>query len=213
MKERKKTVVILISSLVLLIFGIYFAYYRAKASAKLTSCTNHVIQLKFIFLFQLKNSDGLIQLPYDKNLPGYAVIAKINHGTPGPWVNCNHGNPNGWYGGWQYINLPMETLYKLSVEWKKKNPDKNMPILWCGKGSDLDRCSLDLMSISKVKKGIDISLLFGSVNKTDIESLNDCLKTIGENTVSFDIPDGIDWSKYKKKLENKEKAWGQGNSH
>lgn len=196
MKRKTKVILIVFCVLIPTLGLLIPAYIEANKSAKLISCTNHIIKLKFIIQSQ-KDNDGFILLPYDKDLPGYAVIAKSNNGFPG--VNCNQGAPNSQCGGWQYLNLPMDTLYKLNTEWAQRNPEKDMPILWCGKGSLLQRSALILINVHKKGNIIDFGLAPKYINHKDIKSLNECLKKIGENPISFDVPYGIDWDQYLKK--------------
>ena len=180
------------------------ALSMAKESNKLISCINHVLALKlYMKSDRFAKDNALFQLPYNKDLPGYAVIATINEGNDSPMLRCNHGATKGWYGGWQYLNLPMPTIYKLHKEWVEKYPEDEMPVLWCGKGSLHNRVTLCIQYIKKQNNGIDFNLVHGSTNYKEIEYLNKCLKKIGEKPVSFDIPDGIDWSKYKQEIENK----------
>lgn len=204
MKRKTKVILLILIIFILILIAamILPALRMSKKSKLLISCSNHLMQIEFLIYSQFKNSDGLIQLPYDKNLPGYAVIAKVNIGLQG--FNCNQGAPHHCCGGWQYLNLPMDTLYNLNTEWKKKYPSNGMPIIWCGKGDLQYRRTLSLMSIEKQEKGINVSLFSKSINYNEYEYLNECLQKIGENPISFDVPDGIDWDQYlKKEIESK----------
>ena len=193
MQTRIKNILIVLSIFILftVIVVLISLLQSGSKSSLLISCTNHLIQLNLMF----NKNNGVIQLPYDKDLPGYAVIAQLNHGKPGPWINCNHGASDCWYGGWQYLNIPRDSLYRLNAEWMKIYPNKGMPIIWCGKGSSLDRASLNL-DIFRNGEKVDIHLSPSSTSYKEIEYFNKCMMQIGEKEVSFDIPDNIDWSKY-----------------
>jgi hypothetical protein len=213
MKRKTKVILIILAVVIpiLIIAALLPALSMAEESRKLISCTNHRNHLANIMCWhspvKSKKGDGL--LPYDKDLPGYAVIAKIVN--TGPGYNCNHGAPLArCSGGWQYINLPQSTLLKLYSAWEEKYPEKDMPVLWCGKNTGKDT----RVGIHCLKQGNDIVVYRGArhVNKEDVANLNECLQKIGEKPVPLDIPDGIDWSKYKKEIENKKDVFNPPSS-
>jgi hypothetical protein len=141
----------------------------------------------------IRMQNETFQLPYNKDLPGYVVIAKI-HQT-GPGFNCNHGAPYArCSGGWQYLNLSNSVLYKLYTEWKKHSVDKFMPVLWCGKETGLDSRMGICCTIEKNKPIWD---RVKKVTLSDISLLNQCLKKINEKPIDIDIPENIDWKKYE----------------
>lgn len=71
-----------------------------------------------------------------------------------------------------------------------------MPVLWCGKDTGREY----RVGLYCEKENNDFVVAQGNWIKTeDIEHLNECLEKIGEKPVPIDIPDGIDWSKYKQK--------------
>ena len=201
--KRKRKIILLISGILvpLIITGMLLPALRMSENSKrMISCTNHLCQLSMMLCMQDKNNENLFQLPYNKNLPGYAVIAEI-HQT-GPGFNCNHGAPNAkCSGGWQYLNLPNNILQKLYNEWAKKSTDKFMPVLWCGKETGQDYRMGICCIIDKNKPTWD---RVKKVTKSDITLLNKCLKTINQSSISINIPDNIDWGKYiKEEHENK----------
>ncbi len=200
-KKILKAICIIISTILIGLFII--GYYMANQSAKLISCTNHILQLRMMLADlpgnNLEDAGHLQynQLPYDKDVPGYTLLRPIwpNYKNNGMrWgLDCNHG-------GWQMLNLPREKMIKLIKTWDKKNKE-SPPYLWCGKptGRDL-RIALRVGYDNDDNK---FNLFWRNIKKSDIEKLNKCLKKIKEKIISINIPNDIDWGKYiKEKNEN-----------
>ena len=177
--------------------------YMANQSAKLISCTNHIIQLRMMLADlpgnNLKDAGHLQynQLPYDKDVPGYALLPPLwpNNKKNGMrrGLDCNHG-------GWQMLNLPRKQIIALIHTWGKYYKELP-PYIWCGRptGKDL-RVALRV----GYDKGDNKFILFlRDIQKSDIEKLNKCLREIKEEPISINIPDDVDWRKYiKEKNEN-----------
>lgn len=169
------------------------------AHEKLISCRKHILKLRGMYGSlpgnTLEDASNLQynRLPYDKDIPGYALLPIIcpnskNNALPRK-LACNHG-------GWQMLNLPRDKMINLIEVWKKEN-EHFPPYIWCGKKTEGDRIALVVGYDAKQKQFI---LDWSNIVETDIEKLNKCLKEIGEKPISINIPDNIDWSKYK--LEN-----------
>ena len=193
----------------LLITSLFFLDISRKSSL-LTSCANH---RNFLYGELVRNIPGneyghIFNLPYDPDLPGYGVWAKYTHCDGA--TNCNHGAPHSRFGGWQYVNLPKDTLLKLEEVWDKKVKEMteeeveelggySMPVVWCGKPTGGYRLSLSFEwgLVDNGKSTVECWFeIKGATNERGIALLNECLKSIGEEEVPLNIPDNIDWSKY-----------------
>jgi hypothetical protein len=203
-RKIKKIIKALCIIIPIILIGLFImGYDMAHQSAKLISCTNHILQLKMMFA-QLPGNNledaghyQYNQLPYDKNVPGYALLPPIwpnyKKNAMRRGLDCNHG-------GWQMLNLPREQMIKLIKTWEKHYIELP-PYLWCGRptGKDL-RVAL---KVGYDKDDNKFTLFFRDIQKLDIEKLNKCLKEIEEEPISINIPDDIDWAKYiKEKNEN-----------
>ena len=212
-RNAKIGAIVGVFSVTVLLITVFFLD-RTRKSSWLTSCANHRSFLRYELANNVPGNDlsNIYKMPYNQNLPGYAVFAKYtNHGSMGPYTACNHGAPHNWFGGWQALNLPQAKLKMLCDEWSreiKKLPEKEkprdfeLPYAWCGKPTGFDtRISLNI-SYQIINGNLTWGLWKGSTNKKVIKLLNKCLKQIGEKQVSLNIPDNIDWKKYLNKKSN-----------
>lgn len=205
MKKKKQIINLVLGILFIVFLCITIpGYFFAKQGTLLVSCTNHIIQLRAMYGQLPGNKHKAAghrqyrQLPYNKNVPGYAVL-------PLTWPNkkrdglrqglhCNHG-------GWQMLNLPREKMIELIKAWKNENTDF-MPYLWCGKNTGKFRVAL---RVDFNKDDNIFELKTSSVNKIDIDRLNKCMQEIGGPPISIDIPDNIDWEKIFRTKQQKKR--------
>jgi hypothetical protein len=207
-QRRKRRLLVWISTALLLaVIGTAVAYrpYQAmKREAMLTSCASHATLLacQDLSLYAEGHSG---QLPFEKGLPGYEMLARFCQSMhPGEGgCNCHHGAPHCGFGGWQAVNLPPEKWallldkYKLppSIAWW----GRGIPFYWCGKPSGL---GMRLVGMAHRSGDNEWWVINDRISEEDlkecVDRLNLCLAEIGEPPISLNVPDGVDWDRISK---------------
>jgi len=148
-----------------------------------------------------------LHLPYDPNIPGYALFAKCTSHVGGPWVESNLGAPHSNFGGWQALNLPEEKLKKLSqvwlgrinamaqseVRWRMPN---GLPYAWGGEPTGMGGRVCFTIAGGSGPQGWEWHFDRCEIKDDGIDLLNEYLKEIGEKEVPINVPMGIDWMQY-----------------
>jgi len=169
----------------------------------IVSCNNHQRFLeRYLDDYIAKNG----QFPYDTTKKGYVFLAEFSSISEA-YVNCNHGAPHSQFGGWQMVNLNPDIWKKIFDQWEPSQGDP-IPFAWCGRTTGISTRLVTIITYRPEKEEHSLSLshknMEGEELQERLQRLNDILKGIGEKPIPLNIPEGIDWSKYKQEIENKE---------
>lgn len=144
--------------------------------------------------------------PYEKDVPGYLVMARHCAKKHLLNVNCPHGAPGSDVGGWQMVNLSRGQWHKLIDDWYQawNTPGAlregqilpGVPILWCGHSTGTGRRVV--VCIRNGKGGQEWVTHEVLVTDADLARnltvLNGLLKTAGESPVTLNAPDNVNWT-------------------
>ena len=203
-KSKRSIAICCIIGLILcLSIGFIVNYIIVKRRTSwVVSCNNHERFLWFILKDYIENHK---YLPSDTTKQGYIFIAELTSDRD-LGTNCNHGAPHSSFGGWQMVNFPPETWEKIFIRWKPDSADP-IPLIWCGKPTRTEvRVVTGIQFPPNSQTEGTSALIHYNMKEEELQErlkrLNDILIEIGEKSVELNIPDGIDWSKYKKSIEN-----------
>ena len=199
---NKESISIIIIVVFIAIVAFFIIIPIQRNSSLMVSCNNHQRFLQWDLNDYIAENG---HFPYDANKQGYIFLAEFSSNSEAT-VNCNHGAPNSSFGGWQMVNLSPEAWSKVFDKWGAlyQNP---IPFAWCGRPTGVSTRLVTIINYQPKKEEHSLSLFHKNMEEEELEErlkrLNKILKEIGEAPVSLNIPEGIDWQKYKiEKNEN-----------
>ena len=195
---RKRFIIfssLLVVSIALPVF--IYLFREAAIQSRYGSDHNHrgFIDLHVLHYY-LEETGGV--LPYDEDVPGYAMFAKFCSERTPAHVNCNHGAFHARVGGWQVVNLPRDKWNELHKQWESRSGGGVIPFAWCGKPTKLGKRLLFTASRDNEGKwdaGFNEECSEQQL-KIRVSRLNECLTAIQKPSVTMDIPDDVDWYQY-----------------